>query len=128
MEWERHLLVVPVVLPLMAGAALLLFDELRHTLKALISLASTMMLLVVAVTLMHMADESPDAGGSMSLSYAVADWPAPFAIVLVLDRLSVLMLVLASIIALASLVFSVARWDRAGPHYHTLFQFLLMGL
>ena len=128
MEWERHLLVVPVLLPLLAGAALLLLEETRHTLKALISLGSTVLLLVVAVTLMRMADQSPDAAGSMSLSYAVADWPPPFAIVLVLDRLSALMLVLASIVALASLVFSVARWDRAGPHFHTLFQFLLMGL
>lgn len=128
MEWERHLLVAPVLLPLLAGAALLLLDETRHTLKALVSLGSTMLLLVVAVTLMRMADQSPDAAGSMSLSYAVADWPTPFAIVLVLDRLSALMLVLASIVALASLVFSVARWDRAGPHFHTLFQFLLMGL
>ena len=128
MEWERHLLVVPVLLPLLAGASLLLLEETRHTLKALISLGSTVLLLVVAVTLMRMADQSPDAAGSMSLSYAVADWPPPFAIVLVLDRLSALMLVLASIVALASLVFSVARWDRAGPHFHTLFQFLLMGL
>lgn len=128
MEWERHLLVVPVLLPLLAGAALLLLEETRHTLKALVSLGSTTLLLVVAVTLMRMADLSPDAAGSMSLSYAVADWPPPFAIVLVLDRLSALMLVLASIVALASLVFSVARWDRAGPHFHTLFQFLLMGL
>lgn len=128
MEWERHLLVVPVLLPLLAGAALLLLEETRHTLKALVSLGSTTLLLVVAVTLMRMADQSPDAAGSMSLSYAVADWPPPFAIVLVLDRLSALMLVLASIVALASLVFSVARWDRAGPHFHTLFQFLLMGL
>ncbi len=128
MEWERHLLVVPVLLPLLAGAALLLLEETRHTLKALVSLGSTVLLLVVAVTLMRMADQSPDAAGSISLSYAVADWPPPFAIVLVLDRLSALMLVLASIVALASLVFSVARWDRAGPHFHTLFQFLLMGL
>lgn len=128
MEWERHLLVVPVLLPLLAGAALLLLEETRHTLKALVSLGSTTLLLVVAVTLMRTADQSPDAAGSISLSYAVADWPPPFAIVLVLDRLSALMLVLASTIALASLVFSVARWDRAGPHFHTLFQFLLMGL
>src|SRR3546814_3669978 len=38
------------------------------------------------------------------------------------------MLMLASILALASLVFSLARWHRAGVQYHALFQFLLMGL
>ena len=51
-----------------------------------------------------------------------------FAIVLVLDRLSALMLVLTSLLAFACLVFSIARWHRAGPHFHSLFQFLLMGL
>jgi multicomponent K+:H+ antiporter subunit D len=128
MEWTRHLLVVPILLPLVTGASLLLIDETRHTLKALVSLASTVLLLVASVALMRMADGVPGAGGIVSLSYAVASWPAPFAIVLVLDRLSTLMIVLAAVLALASLVFSLARWHRAGPHFHSLFQFLLMGL
>jgi hypothetical protein len=48
--------------------------------------------------------------------------------VLVLDRLSALMLVLTSALAIAALTFSLARWHKSGPHFHTLFQFLLMGL
>src|SRR5690606_28978746 len=39
-----------------------------------------------------------------------------------------LMLLLTSILAVAALVFSLARWHRAGVHFHALFQFLLMGL
>jgi multicomponent K+:H+ antiporter subunit D len=128
MEWTRHLLVVPILLPLAAGASLLLIDETRHTLKALVSLASTVLLLLASMALTRMADGTSAASGVVSLSYAVASWPAPFAIVLVLDRLSALMLVLAAILASASLVFSLARWHRAGPHFHSLFQFLLMGL
>jgi multicomponent K+:H+ antiporter subunit D len=125
MDWERHLLLAPVLLPLVAGAVLLLIEEVRHTLKALVSLASTLALLVVACGLLRMADGD---GDSLAISYAVAGWPAPFAIVLVLDRLSALMLMTSTILALAALVFSFARWDRAGPHFHSLFQFLLMGL
>ncbi|MDQ2634746.1 MAG: monovalent cation/H+ antiporter subunit D [Pseudomonadota bacterium] len=128
MEWSRHLLIVPILLPLITGAALLLIDELRHSVKALINLASTLLLLVVALALMRIADGAPAGGGGLSLSYALGSWPAPFAIVLVLDRLAALMLTLAAVLALASLVFSLARWHRAGPHFHTLFQFLLMGL
>ncbi|WP_442580058.1 monovalent cation/H+ antiporter subunit D [Mesorhizobium sp. ASY16-5R] len=126
MDWETHLLVVPILLPLIAGAALLLVDELRHTLKALVSMAATLTLLVVAIALLRMADGHGE--DTLSMSYAVANWPAPFAIVLVLDRLSALLLVTTSILALAALAFSFARWDRAGPHFHSLFQFLLMGL
>ena len=128
MEWTRHLLVVPILLPLVAGALLLLIDESHHTLKALVSLASTVLLLVASLVLTRMANGVPVEGSIVSLSYAVASWPAPFAIVLVLDRLSALMLVLVAVIGLASLVFSLARWHRAGPHFHSLFQFLLMGL
>lgn len=128
MDWTRHLLIVPILLPLVAGAALLLIDETRHTLKALVSFASTLLLLVAGMALMRIAVGVPDGTGTLSTSYAVADWPAPFAIVLVLDRLSALMLVLTSVVALASLTSSLARWHRAGPHFHSLFQFLLMGL
>ena len=60
--------------------------------------------------------------------YRLGDWPVPFAIVLVVDRLSALMLLLTSLIAAAAVVFSLARWHRAGAHFHPLFQFLLMGL
>ena len=128
MEWTRHLLIIPVLLPLVTGATLLLLDETRHTLKALVSLASSLLLLGTALVLVRMADGAPATGDALSLSYAVAGWPAPFAIVLVLDRLSALMLALTAVLAVASLTFSLARWHRAGPHFHTLFQFLLMGL
>ena len=126
MEWGKHLLVAPVLLPLVAGACLLLIDELRHTLKAVVSLFSTLALFAVSAILLSMADSQ--GGDTLAMSYAVANWPAPFAIVLVLDRLSALLMVTSSVLALAALVFSLARWDRAGPHFHSLFQFLLMGL
>jgi multicomponent K+:H+ antiporter subunit D len=128
MEWSRHLLILPVLLPLVTGAALLLIDETNRTLKALLNFSSTLLLLFITLALMRIADTAPPDGAALSLSYALGGWPAPFAIVLVLDRLAALMLVLTSVLALASLTFSMARWHRAGPHFHTLFQFLLMGL
>lgn len=128
MDWMKHLLVVPVLLPLLTGASLLLIDEIRHTAKAAVSLASSVLFVVTALALMQMADSGTAGSEALSLSYAVASWPAPFAIVLVLDRLSALMLAVASILALAALIYSMARWHRAGPHFHSLFQFLLMGL
>lgn len=128
MDWMKHLLVVPVLLPLLTGASLLLIDEIRHTAKAAVSLASSVLFVATALALMQMADSGTEGSEALSLSYAVASWPAPFAIVLVLDRLSALMLAVASILALAALIYSMARWHRAGPHFHSLFQFLLMGL
>ena len=39
-----------------------------------------------------------------------------------------LMLLLTSLLAAAAVVFSLARWHRAGVLFHPLFQFLLMGI
>ena len=60
--------------------------------------------------------------------YLPGNWPVPFGIVLVVDRLSALMLVLTGSVGLAALLFALARWDRAGVHFHALFQIQLMGL
>ncbi|HVW55685.1 MAG TPA: monovalent cation/H+ antiporter subunit D [Rhizobiaceae bacterium] len=124
MPFADHLIIVPVLLPLVTGAFLLLFDERRHGFKAAVSLVSTVFLAAVATVLLSRANAS-EASTSV---YLLGNWPAPFGIVLVLDRLAALMLVLAGVLALAALVFSMARWHRAGPHFHTLFQFLLMGV
>ncbi|MGH7003806.1 MAG: monovalent cation/H+ antiporter subunit D, partial [Alphaproteobacteria bacterium] len=125
MRWTDHLMIAPILLPLATGALLLLLDERRHFLKAAISLLSTLVLLAVAIVLVSRAAA---AGQSAAGVYLLGNWPAPFGIVLVLDRLSAMMLLLAAVLAVASLVFSLARWHKSGPHFHTLFQFLLMGL
>lgn len=129
MGFYINLLIAPVILPLITGALLLLFDERRHFLKAMIGIAATSALAAIAVMLLVVVDSGePAAGGAIARAYLLGNWAAPFGIVLVLDRLSALMLVLTSMLALAALVFSLARWDRSGPHFHTLFQLILMGL
>jgi multicomponent K+:H+ antiporter subunit D len=119
-----HLILLPIVLPLIAGCLMLVFDGSSRWLKASLNLAATAALVVVAITLLQGAWQSDHP----SSVYLLGNWPAPFGIVLVLDQLSALMLVLTSILALTSLVFSLARWHRVGVHFHPLFQFLLMGL
>src|SRR5688500_228070 len=122
MTWSEHLPVMPVVLPLAAGALMLMLDERRSTLKAAISIASLLMLLVAALALLRLAD------GPVAPVYVLGDWPAPFGIVLVADRLAAAMVLLTAVLGLAAMVFSLARWHRAGPRFHSLLQFLLMGL
>jgi multicomponent K+:H+ antiporter subunit D len=128
MNWVDQLVIVPVLLPVLTGAALLLVDERRHTLKAAINVISTIGLALVALTLLNYADTQTETNTPVTSVYLLGNWPAPFGIVLVLDRLSAMMLVLVAMLALATVVYSLARWDRSGPHFHTLFQFLLMGV
>jgi multicomponent K+:H+ antiporter subunit D len=121
-----HLIVAPIVLPLLAGALLLLLDERLRTLRAAISVVSAFALVGIAIALLIASDAAtPEAGIGV---YRLGDWPAPFTIVLVLDRLSALMLLLTSILGSAALVFALARWHRTGSYFHALFQFLLMGV
>ena len=42
MSWSAHLPIVPIVLPLAAGALMLLLDERRERLKAAISLVAAL--------------------------------------------------------------------------------------
>jgi multicomponent K+:H+ antiporter subunit D len=117
-----HLPVVPIVLPLAAGALMLLLSERRHTLKAGIGILSACAVAAAALRLAASADTPA------TLVYALGAWAAPFGIVLVADRLSALMVLLGAVLILAALVFSLARWHRVGPHFHSLVQFLLAGL
>ena len=118
----EHLVIVPIVLPLAAGAAMLLFDERRLRLKAAAGLAASLLVLACALALMQIAQ------ARATLVYSLGNWPAPFGIVLVADRLSALMVLLASVLVLAALAFSLARWQRVAPHWHSLVQFLAAGV
>ena len=121
-----HLMLAPVALPLLTGALMLLMREEQRLLKLVVNVLSTALGLLVALALLLWSNQ-PSATSSMGV-YLAANWQAPFGIVLALDRLSAMMLVLTSVVALASIVFAGARWHRAGVHYHPLFQFQLMGL
>jgi len=126
LPWMQHLVVVPVLLPLMIGALLIPINQSRHTLKFALGLSSGVLSWLVAVALLVTADGEHWPSGIGV--YLAANWAAPFGIALVADRLAAMMLVLTATIALSVLVFSARRWDRVGVSFHSLFQFLLMGL
>lgn len=123
-NWQDHLIILPILLPMIAAAALLFVDERSRVLKAMISLVSTIAIAGVSITLLQVENASETFEGV----YLVGNWVAPFGIVLVLDGLSALMLTLTSLLALATLVFSMARWHAVGAHFHSMFQILLMGV
>jgi multicomponent K+:H+ antiporter subunit D len=126
MNWP-HWIVVPVVLPLMAGAICLLLEQSAPRVGRALSVGTTLILLGVAIYLAGIA-----ATGAVH-PYLLGNWKAPFGVALVLDRLSALMLVLTAVVAVASVLYARGggargAHDEQGPHYHALFQFQLMGL
>lgn len=121
-----HLLVLPVLLPLLAAAAQLALGEGRRSAKAGLGLLSMLANLAVAIVLLA-AVHAPDGAPAIRV-YLPGNWPVPFGIVLALDRLAALMLALSAAIGLAALLFSLGRWHRASVHFHPLLQLQLMGL
>jgi len=120
-----HLIVAPVLLPLATAIVMLLVGDGRRRLKAGLNTASTLTGLALAVLLL--CQVHADGAAAFGL-YLPGNWPVPYGIVLVADRLSALMAVLAGIVGVAALLFSLARWQHAGVYFHVLFQLQLMGL
>ncbi|PLK23841.1 monovalent cation/H+ antiporter subunit D [Porphyrobacter sp. TH134] len=123
MTLADHLPILPVIIPALAAPVILLVIRRRPWLGVAAALVSCLGLLVCALALMARVSD-----GSI-LAYAVGEWPAPFGIVLVADRLAAMMLVLTACLGLIAWLHAVVTGaDRKGWHFHALFQFQLMGL
>jgi len=117
-----HLVILPVLIPLAAGAILFLTGGRASVTERTLSLATTAALLPVCLLLL-----ARTAGGEL-LVHHVGDWPAPSGIVLVADRLSALMLSLGAVLSFGSLLHALAGDDRRGSYFHALFQMQLLGV
>ncbi|RYZ10898.1 MAG: monovalent cation/H+ antiporter subunit D [Comamonadaceae bacterium] len=124
-----HLVAAPILLPMFTAAVMLLLGEQRRRAKSALSVISGLLGMLVSLALLRWVNAPDTGGGPGSIGiYLPGNWPAPFGIVLVADRLATMMLALTGVVAFAASVFSSSRWDRAGVHYHPLLQLQLMGL
>lgn len=117
-----HLIILPVLVPLAIGSLLLLVPPSIPSLTRSLGFFSCAAMLGIALALFQHA-----AGGEYWV-YPLGNWPVPFDIVLVLDRLAAMMLVVTAILALAAYLYALRGWDERGAHFHALFQFQLMGV
>src|SRR6056297_3047166 len=118
-----HWIIAPVLLPGILAALLTLSMRTNPALQRVFSVAGCVALLAIALGLAVAA-----AGGEVSV-YELGNWPAPFGIVLVLDRLSAMMVLLTGVVALVVLLYAIGTgWDQRGRNFHALWQFQLMGI
>ncbi|WPY95576.1 monovalent cation/H+ antiporter subunit D [Limimaricola variabilis] len=118
-----HWIITPVVLPAMLAAILVLMVREHIVVQRALSMAGALALTVISAGLFWQASD-----GTITL-YQLGNWPAPFGIVLVADRLSTLMLLLTTVLAPLVLLYAMGSgWDLRGRHFHPLFQFQLMGI
>ena len=122
-ETLNHWIIAPVILPAMLAPLIVL--GLRHDLllQRVASFVGTLALVLIGFGLITQATvHGPEA-------YELGNWPAPFGIVLVLDRLSAMLVTLTALVALVVVLHVIATgWDARGRHVHALFQFQLMGI
>ncbi|MFA7436951.1 monovalent cation/H+ antiporter subunit D [Castellaniella sp.] len=127
--WFEHLPALPVLIPLLTAALMLLTRDNQRPVRVALGAVSLGLQVLVALALVRATQGIgrpawPDGVGV----YLLGNWPAPFGIVLVADRLSALMLGLAAVLGTCAWVYATARWDRAGRHFHPLFLLQIMGL
>lgn len=119
----NHWIIAPVVMPAIAAAVMAM--SMRHDLllQRVFSVAMTVALVAIAGGLYISTLD-----GTIHV-YRLGDWPAPFGIVLVLDRLSATMLLLTSLLSIGVVLYAMGSdWDGRGWHFHALFAFQLMGV
>ncbi|PVE25458.1 monovalent cation/H+ antiporter subunit D [Microvirga sp. KLBC 81] len=114
-------IVAPILVPGLAAPLLLLLRQ-APNLQRRVSFAATALLCLASISLFVLATD-----GAVR-PYLLGGWPAPFGIVLVLDRLSATMVLLSGILASAVMLHVLNGWDEKGHHFHPLFQFQLMGI
>ncbi|GGE00506.1 monovalent cation/H+ antiporter subunit D [Polymorphobacter glacialis] len=114
-----HLPILPILIPFVAAALMLLASN-RPRLQAGIGFGAVLLGGAAALALCF------DAGTGTIAVYRLGGWPAPFGIVLVADRLAAQMVLLTFALALPALL---AGTGRAMPrHFHPLFQLQLAGI
>jgi multicomponent K+:H+ antiporter subunit D len=118
-----HWIIAPVVLPALVAGLMVIAMRGDLLLQRVASVASIVALNAIAMSMLWAATTHG------AEAYFLGNWPAPFGIVLVLDRLSALMVALLSGLALAVVLYAIGSgWDEKGAHFHPLLQFLLMGI
>lgn len=118
-----HLVLLPVLLPLLAGTLLLLLRRILPLgARRWINLGAVGAQVALALLLLEAV------GGGEILVYALGNWPAPYGIVLVADRLAVWMLLITGLLAFFALLYAIRGTDEGSRHFHPLFQLQLFGL
>ncbi len=118
-----HWIVAPIILPALLAPFIVLAARYHIGIQRVFSVVGVLALIGIAAGLAWQVSD-----GSV-IVYRLGDWAAPFGIVVVGDRLSLLMVVLTSILALFVLLYAIgSEWDDRGRHFHALFQFQLMGI
>ncbi|PQJ36361.1 Na+/H+ antiporter subunit D [Salinibacter sp. 10B] len=118
-----HLLVLPILIPLVTAIAVLLSTRVPR-LQRTWSLLGSVGLLAATIALLH------GVWGHGIQHVQMGTWTAPFGITLVADLLSAVLLVVTGLMGVAVLLYAMGTIDagRERSGFHALYHLLLMGV
>ncbi len=119
---RAHLPILPILLPFAAGVLLLALRDLPMPARRVMALVALLAQIAIACALL-----AATSAGDI-LVYRLGDWPAPWGIVLMADRLAAWLVTITLILALFALIHAGDGADCRGRHFHVLFQMQLFGL
>ncbi|MGZ8406770.1 MAG: monovalent cation/H+ antiporter subunit D [Caulobacteraceae bacterium] len=117
-----HLPLLPVMVPLVATILMLASHRADIRLARCIAAMSLGGLVIVAILLLR------EAGDGTVAVVSLGNWPAPFGIIFVADRLAALMVATTATIAVPALVAACGGLDRRGRYFHPFFQMQIAGM
>lgn len=108
---------LPVLIPMLAAASTLVLGR-RPRAQRFITIVALTAVVAISSVMLYLADRD----GTSALQ--VGGWDSPLGISLVVDRLSVMMLVVSSIVLLAVMVYSIGQGIRDGSENQPVSIFL----
>lgn len=117
-----HLVILPILIPFVTAALLLALHGVPVKVKRAISLAALTALGATAILNLG------TVGDGTITAYRLGDWPAPYGIVLVLDRLAAVMVAVTAALALPVFLATTSGTDTSGRHFHAFYQLQIAGL
>ncbi|WP_237213475.1 monovalent cation/H+ antiporter subunit D [Falsiroseomonas oryziterrae] len=117
-----HLPLLPVLVPLAAAILQLALHRAGIAGQRTIGLGSAGLSVLLALALLW------TTGDGAVRVVALGNWPAPFGILVVADRLAATMVAVTAAVALPALLAATGGADRLGRHFHPFFQLQLAGV
>lgn len=119
----QHLSILPILLPLITGA-LLLLPPLSKNIKRQ-RIATLLLMFIQVIVGFALVSQVQSEGVTQ---YILGDWQPPFGIVLVADPMSTIMVAVTNFLALGALCYASGYHERTGRFFYPLFMFQVMGI
>lgn len=119
---NNHAFILPVLIPLIAAMLCVLLPTGNRAGRRVVGGLALLGTTAVAVGLVLLADT-----GAIGI-YRFGNWPIPYGIIFLVDRLSALMVLLCSTVGLIAFAHASVGPDRRSDHFPTLFLTLVAGV